>query len=98
MPGGPREPEEGCDRDRILADALQGGLFAGLPVKVRIPADFLDLVVVGLLIALLGFRWRLMFALGLELVPGAQLFPSWTAFLISLPTVEGETKRLSSHS
>ncbi len=48
-----------------------------------------------LLVALLGFRWRLMFALGLEMVPGAQLFPSWTAFLISLPTVENETKRLA---
>lgn len=78
----------------ILADALQGGLFAGLPMASWIPADVLDLGVVALLVALLGFRWRLVFALGLELVPGAQLFPSWTAFVLTLPTVESETKRL----
>ena len=43
------------------------------------------------LVALLGFRWRFVLALAIELVPGAQLFPSWTAFVLSLPTVEQAT-------
>ena len=70
----------------IVADAAQAGLFAGMPALSWIPADALDIVVGIALVALLGFHWRLMLALAIELVPGAQLFPSWTAFVLSLPT------------
>lgn len=71
----------------LLVDALQGGLFAGLPMASWVPSDVMDLGVVVMLVALLGFRLRLLVALGIELVPGAQLFPSWTAFVLSLPTL-----------
>ena len=74
----------------IVADLLQGGMFAGLPVGSWIPADVMDVGVVLLLVALLGFRFRFMLALAIELVPGAQLFPSWTAFVLSLPTREAD--------
>jgi hypothetical protein len=67
---------------------LQIGMF---PVfsqgALAIPDDVLDLVMAVLLIAILGFRWRMVFAMALELVPGAALFPSWTAVVLSLPTI-----------
>jgi hypothetical protein len=70
------------------ADLLQIGMF---PVfsqgALAIPDDVLDLVMAVLLIAILGFRWRMVFAMALELVPGAALFPSWTAVVLSLPTI-----------
>lgn len=72
----------------LVADVAQGGLFAGLPAVSWIPSDILDVVVAVALCLLLGFRWRFLAALGIELIPAAQLFPSWTAFVISLPAPE----------
>lgn len=75
-----------------LADMLQVGMFeAFLPGALSLPDDALDLVVGALLMATLGFRWRLVFAMMLELTPGAALFPSWTAFVLSLPTLPEES-------
>ncbi|MGH7438459.1 MAG: hypothetical protein ACRENE_22465 [Polyangiaceae bacterium] len=70
----------------LLADSVQLGFF---PVFVAgglsAPDDLLDFVVaVGLLITL-GWRWSLVAALALELVPGVALLPSWTAFVVMLP-------------
>jgi hypothetical protein len=69
-----------------LADALQLGLspvFA--PGALSLPDDALDVAVaVGLLLTV-GFSWRLVLALAIELVPGLALFPSWTALVATLP-------------
>jgi hypothetical protein len=78
----------------LLADAAQGGMFVEMPAFSWLPADAMDILVAILMLVLLGFRWRILFALGLEMIPGVQLFPSWTAFIISLPTVEGEVRKL----
>lgn len=71
-----------------LADLVQMGYF---PIfgegALSIPDDALDVVVALVLLVTLGFRWRLAFALAVELVPGATLFPTWTAVILSLPTV-----------
>ncbi len=68
-----------------LADAIQLGLF---PVfaegALSIPDDVLDVVVAALLLVTLGWRWRIVAALAFELVPGAALFPSWTAFVMTM--------------
>lgn len=69
----------------VLADVAQGGLFAAMPALSWIPSEALDVVVSVVLVVLLGFRWRLLLALGVELIPAAQLFPSWTAFVLSMP-------------
>jgi hypothetical protein len=64
----------------IAADALQ---IAALPLFVEggiSPADsLLDLVVAFVLIRLLGWHWAFLPTLAAELVPGADLFPTWTA-------------------
>lgn len=49
--------------------------------------DALDVMTALLLVAILGFNWRLAVAFALELVPGASLFPSWTAAVLTMPAV-----------
>jgi len=69
-----------------IADMVQMGAF---PVfaegALSIPDDALDAAVAILLVVTLGFRWRLLLSLALELVPGLTLFPTWTAVVLSLP-------------
>jgi hypothetical protein len=72
-----------------LADALQLGLF---PVfgegALSVPDDALDAVVALLLVLTLGWRWRLLAGLAIELVPGVAVFPTWTAFVMTLRSEE----------
>lgn len=71
-----------------LADVAQVG---GFPIfaegVLSIPDDVLDVVVAVALLFVLGFRWRLVLSLAVELVPGLTLFPTWTAVVLSMPTV-----------
>ena len=64
----------------IAADALQ---IAAFPLFVEggiSPADsLLDLFVAFVLIRLLGWHWAFLPTLAAELIPGADLFPTWTA-------------------
>ncbi len=41
-----------------------------------------DLIVTVILLIILGFRWELIAAFGLELVPFIDMFPTWTAFML----------------
>lgn len=71
-----------------IADLIQAGYFPIFGEGVLSPPDdLLDLGVAIVLVAVLGFRWRLVMALAMELVPGATLFPTWTAVVLSLPTI-----------
>jgi hypothetical protein len=75
----------------VLADLLQMGMFeVFMPGALSPPDDVLDVIVGVLLMIVIGFRWRFLFALVLELTPGAALFPSWTGFVLSLPTLPDE--------
>jgi hypothetical protein len=73
----------------VVADLLQLGLFpmfaGGLP---SIPDDALDVAVALLLVLTLGWRWRFLAALAIELVPGVALFPTWTAFVLTVKSEE----------
>jgi hypothetical protein len=64
----------------VAADAIQ---IAGLPLFVEgaiSPADtVLDLLVAFVLIRLLGWHWAFLPTLAAELIPGVDLFPTWTA-------------------
>ena len=66
----------------IAADAIQ---LAAMPLFVAggiSPADVgLDLIVAFILIRLLGWHWAFLPSLMAELVPGLDLFPTWTAAL-----------------
>jgi hypothetical protein len=50
--------------------------------------DALDVAVAVVLSLTLGFSPRLALAFALELVPGADLFPTWTAVVASIPAHE----------
>jgi hypothetical protein len=64
----------------MAADVIQ---IVGFPIFVQgaaSPADSaLDLIVGFLLIRLLGWHWAFLPSLAAELVPGMDLFPTWTA-------------------
>jgi hypothetical protein len=64
----------------ILADALQIGAFPIFAEGAISPADtVLDILVAALLIRLLGWHWAFLPSLAAELLPGFDLFPTWTA-------------------
>jgi hypothetical protein len=46
----------------------------------------LDAATALTILLIVGFRWRVAIALALELVPGVDLFPTWTAVVLSLPS------------
>ena len=64
----------------IAADALQIVAFPLFDEGAMSPADsVLDLIVAFVMIRLLGWHWAFLPTLAAELIPGADLFPTWTA-------------------
>ena len=64
----------------IAADALQIVAFPMFAPGGASPADaVLDLAVAAILYRLLGWHWAFLPSLVAELIPGADLFPTWTA-------------------
>lgn len=73
----------------MAADAVQIGLLPMFVEGALSPfQDALDVVVALALVLTLGFEWRLLLAFGFELVPGATLFPTWTAVVLSMQVRE----------
>jgi len=54
---------------------------AGSPLDLA-----LDAATAAVILLIVGFQWRLALALAAELVPGVDLFPTWTAVVMSLPS------------
>jgi hypothetical protein len=64
----------------VIADALQIAAFPLFAEGAISPADsLLDLIVAFMMIRLLGWHWAFFPTLAAELIPGADLFPTWTA-------------------
>src|SRR5271165_1408943 len=64
----------------IAADALQIAAFPLFAEGAMSPADsVLDLIVAFVMIRLLGWHWAFLPTAAAKLVPGADLFPTWTA-------------------
>src|SRR5438132_4879052 len=64
----------------ISADAIQIGALPLFAAGALSPANtLLDLGVAAILIRLLGWHWAFLPTLLAELVPGFDLFPTWTA-------------------
>ena len=64
----------------IAADGIQAVAFPIFVEGGLSPANaVLDVVVALLLIRLLGWHWAFLPSLAAELIPGADLFPTWTA-------------------
>jgi hypothetical protein len=64
----------------IAADALQIAAFPLFAEGALSPFDsVLDVAVAFLMVRLLGWHWAFLPTLANELIPGADLFPTWTA-------------------
>jgi hypothetical protein len=64
----------------IAADALQIAAFPFFVEGGVSPADSaLDLIVAFVMIRLLGWHWAFLPTAAAKLIPGADLFPTWTA-------------------
>ena len=75
-----------------LSDLAQWFFFPVLAEGVLSPFEIALDAATGLVILMIvGFQWRLAIALLAELVPGMDLFPTWTAVVLSLPSVPNET-------
>jgi len=80
----------------VLADLTQLVLWPAFAAGAASPIDdALDAAVALALLLTLGFSGRLALALALELVPGADLFPTWSAVVATIPTAEEPAARLS---
>jgi hypothetical protein len=72
-----------------LSDVVQLALFPVFAEGATSPFDVaLDAATAIAILAIVGFQWRLAIALLAELVPGVDLFPTWTAVVASLPARE----------
>lgn len=70
-----------------LVDVIQVALFPLFVEGAASPLNLVvDLITAGLLTAVLGFRWRMAMGLAAELIPGLDLFPTWTALVLSFPS------------
>jgi hypothetical protein len=70
----------------VVADLMQLVLFPFFSGGAASPLDDgLDIVVAVSLLFLLGYSHRLALAFAIELVPGVDLFPTWTAVVASIP-------------
>jgi hypothetical protein len=64
----------------IAADAIQIGAMPFFAEGGVSPADtVLDLAVGAILVRLLGWHWALLPTFAAEMLPGIDLFPTWTA-------------------
>jgi hypothetical protein len=64
----------------VVADALQIAAFPLFAEGAISPADsLLDIIVAFMMIRLLGWHWAFLPTLAAELIPGADLLPTWTA-------------------
>jgi hypothetical protein len=67
----------------VASDALGFGVALYPPIQW-----VLDAITAVVLFAVLGFRWPLLPALAIEVVPGLQLFPAWTLVVAALASAE----------
>jgi len=67
----------------VLSDAVSLGLTLIPPVQWLV-----DATTAGVLFVVLGFRWPLLGALAIEVVPGLALFPAWTLVVAALASTE----------
>jgi len=67
----------------LLSDIL------GIAVVLMPPVQWLiDALTALLLLRILGFRWPLFAALVIEVIPGLEVFPTWTLVVLALSAKE----------
>jgi hypothetical protein len=73
------------------SDLAQWFFFPALVEGALSPFEIaLDAATAMVILLVVGFQWRLAIALAAELVPGLDMFPTWTAVVLSLPSHDAE--------
>jgi hypothetical protein len=76
----------------LLSDAL------GFLVVLFPPLQWtLDAVTAVALVLILGFRWKLMLAMAIEVIPGIELFPAWTLVILAMAATEPQKSIENTH-
>lgn len=76
----------------VAADVLQIALFPMFGEGAISPADtLLDLAVAFLLTRVLGWHWAFLPSLAAEMIPGLDLFPTWTAAVYYVTRSESQS-------
>ncbi|MCL2646052.1 MAG: hypothetical protein FWD61_03485 [Phycisphaerales bacterium] len=76
-----------------LADGLQITFFPFFfPGFLSPGTDIIDILVALVCVAIFGFRWPILLAFAIELVPGLALVPTWTLFVGALSVWPGKAK------
>jgi hypothetical protein len=63
----------------VVSDAVGFGVALLPPIQW-----LLDATTAAALLLALGFRWQLLMALAVEVVPAVQLFPAWTLAVLAM--------------
>jgi hypothetical protein len=71
----------------LVSDAIGFGVVLIPPVQWAF-----DVVTAGVLLGVLGFRWSLLGALAIEVVPVLELFPAWTLVVVALASAETQPR------
>ena len=71
----------------IISDALGFGVVLFPPVLW-----ILDAITAIALVIVLGFRWKLLIAMAIEVIPAIQLFPAWTLVIAAMAATENQEK------
>src|SRR5258705_1499290 len=77
----------------MAADAIQMGLLPFFAEGGFSPADsILDLIVAAVLSRLIGWHWAFLPTIVAELIPGLDLFPTWTMAVLFVTRQRGYTR------
>lgn len=67
----------------LISDVLGFGVVLLPPVQWTV-----DAVTAIALLFVLGYRWKLLIALAIEVVPAIQVFPAWTLVVLAIAATE----------
>lgn len=71
----------------VVSDVL------GFAVVLLPPVQWtVDAVTAVALLLVLGYRWKLLVALAIEVVPAIQVFPAWTLVVLAIAATENNTE------
>jgi hypothetical protein len=77
----------------IIADVLQIGVIPMFAEGAFSPADsVLDVITAAILIRLIGWNWAFLPSFFAELIPGFDLFPTWTAAMFYITQKQVRTE------
>jgi hypothetical protein len=75
----------------VISDVSQWFFFPVLSEGAASPFEVaLDALTALVILLIVGVQWRLVIAMAAELVPGLDMFPTWAAVVLSLPTAPKE--------